>query len=180
MRYIVCRQCKGVKRCGCGGRYVCLHVGLLFSKESILSNFAICLSTGRMTNCRLKNCPMGSRRTKTQPEICPSTGRMTNCRLKNCPMGSRRTKTQSEICLSTGRMTNCRLENCPMGSRRTKIQSEICLSTGRMTNYRLENCPMGSRKTIFSLKMLGRKFRQCFSTSERAGAIVVARLAHCR
>ena len=152
MRYIVCRQCKGVKRCGCGGRYVCLHVGLLFSKESILSNFAICLSTGRMTNCRLKNCPMGSRRTKTQPEICPSTGRMTNCRLKNCPMGSRRTKTQSEI----------------------------CLSTGRMTNYRLENCPMGSRKTIFSLKMLGRKFRQCFSTSERAGAIVVARLAHCR
>ena len=152
MRYIVCRQCKGVKRCGCGGRYVCLHVGLLFSKESILSNFAICLSTGRMTNCRLKNCPMGSIRTKTQPEICPSTGRMTNCRLKNCPMGSRRTKTQSEI----------------------------CLSTGRMTNYRLENCPMGSRKTIFSLKMLGRKFRQCFSTSERAGAIVVARLAHCR
>ena len=152
MRYIVCRQCKGVKRCGCGGRYVCLHVGLLFSKESILSNFAICLSTGRMTNCRLKNCPMGSRMTKTQPEICPSTGRMTNCRLKNCPMGSRRTKTQSEI----------------------------CLSTGRMTNYRLENCPMGSRKTIFSLKMLGRKFRQCFSTSERAGAIVVARLAHCR
>ena len=152
MRYIVCRQCKGVKRCGCGGRYVCLHVGLLFSKESILSNFAICLSTGRMTNCRLKNCPMGSRRTKTQPEICPSTGRM----------------------------TNCRLENCPMGSRRTKTQSEICLSTGRMTNYRLENCPMGSRRTIFSLKMLGRKFRQCFSTSERAGAIVVARLAHCR
>ena len=152
MRYIVYRQCKGVKRCGCGGRYVCLHVGLLFSKESILSNFAICLSTGRMTNCRLKNCPMGSRRTKTQPEICPSTGRM----------------------------TNCRLENCPMGSRRTKIQSEICLSTGRMTNYRLENCPMGNRKTIFSLKMLGRKFRQCFSTSERAGAIVVARLAHCR
>ncbi len=152
MRYIVCRQCKGVKRCGCGGRYVCLHVGLLFSKESILSNFAICLSTGRMTNCRLKNCPMGSRRTKTQPEICPSTGRM----------------------------TNCRLENCPMGSRRTKTQSEICPSTGRMTNYRLENCPMGSRRTIFSLKMLGRKFRQCFSTSERAGAIVVARLAHCR
>ena len=152
MRYIVCRQCKGVKRCGCGGRYVCLHVGLLFSKESILSNFAICLSTGRMTNCRLKNCPMGSRRTKTQPEICPSTGRM----------------------------TNCRLENCPMGSRRTKTQSEICLSTGRMTNYRLENCPMGSRRAIFSLKMLGRKFRQCFSTSERAGAIVVARLAHCR
>ena len=152
MRYIVCRQCKGVKRCGCGGRYVCLHVGLLFSKESILSNFAICLSTGRMTNCRLKNCPMGSRRTKTQ----------------------------SEICLSTGRMTNCRLENCPMGSRRTKTQSEICPSTGRMTNYRLENCPMGSRRTIFSLKMLGRKFRQCFSTSERAGAIVVARLAHCR
>ena len=138
MRYIVCRQCKGVKRCGCGGRYVCLHVGLLFSKESILSNFAICLSTGRMTNCRLKNCPMGSRRTKTQPEICPSTGRM------------------------------------------TKIQLEICPSTGRMTNYRLENCPMGSRRTIFSLKMLGRKFRQCFSTSERAGAIVVARLAHCR
>ena len=152
MRYIVCRQCKGVKRCGCGGRYVCLHVGLLFSKESILSNFAICLSTGRMTNCRLKNCPMGSRRTKTQPDICPSTGRM----------------------------TNCRLENCPMGSRRTKTQSEICPSTGRMTNYRLENCPMGSRRTIFSLKMLGRKFRQCFSTSERAGAIVVARLAHCR
>ena len=152
MRYIVCRQCKGIKRCGCGGRYVCLHVGLLFSKESILSNFAICLSTGRMTNCRLKNCPMGSRRTKTQPEICPSTGRM----------------------------TNCRLENCPMGSRRTKTQSEICPSTGRMTNYRLENCPMGSRRTIFSLKMLGRKFRQCFSTSERAGAIVVARLAHCR
>ena len=152
MRYIVCRQCKGVKRCGCGGRYVCLHVGLLFSKESILSNFAICLSTGRMTNCRLKNCPMGSRRTKTQPEICPSTGRM----------------------------TNCRLENCPMGSRRTKTQSEICPSTGRMTNYRLENCPMGSRRTIFSLKMLGRKFRQCFSTSERTGAIVVARLAHCR
>ena len=152
MRYIVCRQCKGVKRCGCGGRYVCLHVGLLFSKESILSNFAICLSTGRMTNCRLKNCPMGSRRTKTQPEICPSTGRM----------------------------TNCRLENCPMGSRRTKTQSEICPSTGRMTNYRLENCPMGNRRTIFSLKMLGRKFRQCFSTSERAGAIVVARLAHCR
>ena len=152
MRYIVCRQCKGVKRCGCGGRYVCLHVGLLFSKESILSNFAICLSTGRMTNCRLKNCPMGSRRTKTQSEICPSTGRM----------------------------TNCRLENCPMGSRRTKTQSEICPSTGRMTNYRLENCPMGSRRTIFSLKMLGRKFRQCFSTSERAGAIVVARLAHCR
>ena len=138
MRYIVCRQCKGIKRCGCGGRYVCLHVGLLFSKESILSNFAICLSTGRMTNCRLKNCLMGSRRTKTQPEICPSTGRM------------------------------------------TKIQSEICPSTGRMTNYRLENCPMGSRRTIFSLKMLGRKFRQCFSTSERAGAIVVARLAHCR
>ena len=152
MRYIVCRQCKGVKRCGFGGRYVCLHVGLLFSKESILSNFAICLSTGRMTNCRLKNCPMGSRRTKTQPEICPSTGRMTNCRLENCPMGSRRTKTQSEICPSTGRMTNCRLENCPMGSRRT----------------------------IFSLKVLGRKFRQCFSTSERVGAIVVARLAHCR
>ena len=152
MRYIVCRQCKGVKRCGCGGRYVCLHVGLLFSKESILSNFAICLSTGRMTNCRLKNCPMGSRRTKTQPEICPSTGRM----------------------------TNCRLENCPMGSRRTKTQSEICPSTGRMTNYRLENCPMGNRRTIFSLKMLGRKFRQCFSTSERAGAFVVARLAHCR
>ena len=152
MRYIVCRQCKGIKRCGCGGRYVCLHVGLLFSKESILSNFAICLSTGRMTNCRLKNCPMGSRRTKTQPEICPSTGRM----------------------------TNCRLENCPMGSRRTKTQSEICPSTGRMTNYRLENCPMGNRRTIFSLKMLGRKFRQCFSTSERAGAIVVARLAHCR
>lgn len=152
MRYIVCRQCKGVKRCGCGGRYVCLHVGLLFSKESILSNFAICLSTGRRTNCRLKNCPMGSRRTKTQPEICPSTGRM----------------------------TNCRLENCPMGSRRTKTQSEICLSTGRMTNYRLENCPMGNRRTIFSLKMLGRKFCQCFSTSERAGAIVVARLAHCR
>ena len=152
MRYIVCRQCKGVKRCGCGGRYVCLHVGLLFSKESILSNFAICLSTGGMTNCRLKNCPMGSRRTKTQPEICPSTGRM----------------------------TNCRLENCPMGSRRTKTQSEICPSTGRMTNYRLENCPMGNRRTIFSLKMLGRKFRQCFSTSERAGAIVVARLAHCR
>ena len=152
MRYIVCRQCKGVKRCGCGGRYVCLHVGLLFSKESILSNFAICLSTGRRTNCRLKNCPMGSRRTKTQPEICPSTGRM----------------------------TNCRLENCPMGSRRTKTQSEICPSTGRMTNYRLENCPMGNRRTIFSLKMLGRKFRQCFSTSERAGAIVVARLAHCR
>ena len=148
----MCRQCKGVKRCGCGGRYVCLHVGLLFSKESILSNFAICLSTGRMTNCRLKNCPMGSRRTKTQPEICPSTGRM----------------------------TNCRLENCPMGSRRTKTQSEICPSTGRMTNYRLENCPMGNRRTIFSLKMLGRKFRQCFSTSERAGAIVVARLAHCR
>ena len=166
MRYIVCRQCKGIKRCGCGGRYVCLHVGLLFSKESILSNFAICLSTGRMTNCRLKNCPMGSRRTKTQPEICPSTGRMT--------------KIQLEICPSTGRMTNCRLENCPMGSRRTKTQSEICPSTGRMTNYRLENCPMGSRRTIFSLKMLGRKFRQCFSTSERAGAIVVARLAHCR
>ena len=166
MRYIVCRQCKGIKRCGCGGRYVCLHVGLLFSKESILSNFAICLSTGRMTNCRLKNCPMGSRRTKTQPEICPSTGRMT--------------KIQLEICPSTGRMTNCRLENCPMGSRRTKTQSEICPSTGRRTNYRLENCPMGSRRTIFSLKMLGRKFRQCFSTSERAGAIVVARLAHCR
>ena len=152
MRYIVCRQCKGIKRCGCGGRYVCLHVGLLFSKESILSNFAICLSTGRRTNCRLKNCPMGSRRTKIQLEICPSTGRM----------------------------TNCRLENCPMGSRRTKTQSEICPSTGRRTNYRLENCPMGSRRTIFSLKMLGRKFRQCFSTSERAGAIVVARLAHCR
>ena len=166
MRYIVCRQCKGIKRCGCGGRYVCLHVGLLFSKESILSNFAICLSTGRMTNCRLKNCPMGSRRTKTQPEICPSTGRMT--------------KTQPEICPSTGRMTNCRLENCPMGSRRTKTQSEICSSTGRMTNCRLENCPMGSRRTIFSLKVLGRKFRQCFSTSERVGAIVVARLAHCR
>ena len=134
-------------------RTVCLPPrGSSLLKESILSNFAICLSTGRMTNCRLKNSPMGSRRTKTQPEICPSTGRM----------------------------TNCRLENCPMGSRRTKTQSEICPSTGRMTNYRLENCPMGSRRTIFSLKMLGRKFRQCFSTSERAGAIVVARLAHCR